>query len=418
MNDPSHAASQTELAQLRTRVTELEQALAMSQENEVRLQFIVEGSNDGAWDWNMVTNKAFLSPRWFEMFGYAPNELPNNADTWFGSLHPDEAAWVAQCLQDYVAGRTDVFEIENRMRHKSGAWVWTLGRGKISMRDTAGQPVRMTGTVRDISASKQVEENLRQSQHLLQSVIDHSPAVIYVRDRAFRYLLVNRNHALLLQRDPSQVIGKCDEELFAPEVIQLFRQTDNEVLNEGKTITTEEVVMQDDMRHTFVSVKFPLYDDHGLLYAIGGISTDVTESRRAVEERAALQEQIIDVQSAALRKLSTPLIPIADGVVIMPLIGSIDESRAQLVLEHLLHGVASNHARSVILDITGVEVVDTHVASALMQAAKAVRLLGAQVIVTGIRPEIAQTIIGMGQDLHGLITRSTLQAGIAYALKR
>ncbi len=96
MNDPSHSASQTELAQLRTRVTELEQALVMSQENEARLQFIVEGSNDGAWDWNMVTNEAFLSPRWFEMFGYAPNELPNNADTWFNSLHPDEAAWSVQ----------------------------------------------------------------------------------------------------------------------------------------------------------------------------------------------------------------------------------------------------------------------------------------------------------------------------------
>ena len=101
-----------------------------------------------------------------------------------------------------------------------------------------------------------------------------------------------------------------------------------------------------------------------------------------------------------------------------PLIGSIDSRRAQQVLDTLLHGITERHARIAILDITGVPLVDTQVANALVAAAQAVRLLGAQVILTGIRPEVAQTLVGLGIDLAGLVTRATLQDGIAYAMQQ
>jgi rsbT co-antagonist protein RsbR len=99
----------------------------------------------------------------------------------------------------------------------------------------------------------------------------------------------------------------------------------------------------------------------------------------------------------------------------MPLIGSVDSRRAQQVIETLLEGIAGSSARVAILDITGVPVVDTQVANALIRAAQAVKLLGAQVVLTGIRPEVAQTPVGLGTDLSGVVTRSSLQSGIAYA---
>jgi PAS domain S-box-containing protein len=142
---------------------------------------------------------------------------------------------------------------------------------------------------------------------------------------------------------------------------------------------------------------------------------DLTERKHAAEERARLQEQIIQAQAATLAELSTPLIPISDEVVVMPLIGALDDRRMQQVLEALLHGVEQRKARTAILDITGVPVIDTHVANGLILAAQAVRLLGARVILTGIRPEVAQTLIGLGVNLDNLITHSTLQSGIAYA---
>jgi anti-anti-sigma factor len=101
----------------------------------------------------------------------------------------------------------------------------------------------------------------------------------------------------------------------------------------------------------------------------------------------------------------------------MPLIGTIDTGRAQQVMEALLEGVAHHQATLAILDITGVSVVDTQVAQALIGAAQAVRLLGAQVMLTGIQPQIAQTLVHLGVDLSGIETRGSLQSGIAEALR-
>ena len=127
---------------------------------------------------------------------------------------------------------------------------------------------------------------------------------------------------------------------------------------------------------------------------------------------------MIRVQEAILAELSTPLLAVADELVVMPLVGTIASRRAGQVIERLLTGVIVTNARAVILDITGIPLVDTQVANAFIQAAQAVRLLGAQVIMTGLRPEVAQTLIGLGVDLRGIITRNTLQSGIAEVLGR
>ncbi|NOK61354.1 MAG: RsbR, positive regulator of sigma-B [Chloroflexi bacterium AL-W] len=137
----------------------------------------------------------------------------------------------------------------------------------------------------------------------------------------------------------------------------------------------------------------------------------------AEEERVRLQEEIIRVQAATLEQLSTPLIPINDNVVVMPLIGTMDSRRTQQVLETLLQGLSDSQANIAILDITGVGVVDTQVAQGLIHAAQAAQLLGAQVMLTGIRPEIAQTLVGLGVDLRTIVTHSTLQNGIAAVMK-
>jgi anti-anti-sigma factor len=142
---------------------------------------------------------------------------------------------------------------------------------------------------------------------------------------------------------------------------------------------------------------------------------DVTDRLAAERENRRLQEEIIRIQELTLHELATPMIPISDTIMIMPLIGTIDSRRAQQVLDSLLHGIARTRVTTVILDITGVPLVDTQVANALLQAAQSVKLLGAQVVLTGIRPEVAQTLVGLGVSLQGIITLRTLQLGIAYA---
>lgn len=124
------------------------------------------------------------------------------------------------------------------------------------------------------------------------------------------------------------------------------------------------------------------------------------------------------MQEAALEEMSTPLIPITDRMVVMPLIGTMDARRSQRVLEAVLQGAQASRARVVILDVTGMKQFDADAATALINAAGALRLLGAEAVLTGVYPEMAQALVAVGADLGRLVIRSTLQSGIAYGMAR
>lgn len=128
-------------------------------------------------------------------------------------------------------------------------------------------------------------------------------------------------------------------------------------------------------------------------------------------------ERTVSIQKSALQELSASLIPVFDKISVMPLVGTIDTERAKLIMENLLDGVVKHRAEVVLLDITGVPIVDTMVAHHIIQAADAVRLVGAKCMLVGIRPEIAQTIVSLGINLKDFTTTSTLRRGMKEALK-
>jgi rsbT co-antagonist protein RsbR len=148
------------------------------------------------------------------------------------------------------------------------------------------------------------------------------------------------------------------------------------------------------------------------------IFRDLTEEDRAAEEERRLREQVIAAQQDALRELSTPLMPLGEGALAMPLVGAIDAARSQRVLEDLLRGINERGARHVIVDITGVRGMDAEVAQGILRAAQAARLLGAEVILTGIQPRVAMTLVDLGADMRGVVTKGTLRAGVAHVLAR
>ncbi|WP_437683607.1 PAS domain S-box protein [Sorangium sp. So ce131] len=162
----------------------------------------------------------------------------------------------------------------------------------------------------------------------------------------------------------------------------------------------------------------PILDTAGKTVLVIAEGYDVTELRRAEAERASLQERMIDAQEATIRELSTPLIPLDEGILVMPLVGRLDRVRIGQLLERLLQGVVAQRAATVILDVTGVPVVDAEIADALIRAAQAVKLLGAEVILTGVGPEVAQTMVSIGTDFREIITLSSLQSGLHHALGR
>ncbi|WP_070121640.1 RsbT co-antagonist protein RsbRA [Bacillus marinisedimentorum] len=135
-----------------------------------------------------------------------------------------------------------------------------------------------------------------------------------------------------------------------------------------------------------------------------------------VESYSGSWENIVSLQKIALQELSAPLIPVFENITVMPLVGTIDTERAKFIMENLLDGVIKHRAEVVLIDITGVPVVDTMVAHHIIQAAEAVRLIGAQCILVGIRPEIAQTIVNLGINLNEFPTKSSMRKGMETAL--
>jgi len=130
------------------------------------------------------------------------------------------------------------------------------------------------------------------------------------------------------------------------------------------------------------------------------------------------REEVIARQQEDLLELSTPVVKLWDGVVALPMIGTLDSARTQVVMESLLQRIVETGSEIAIIDITGVPTVDTLVAQHLLKTVTAIRLMGADCIISGIRPQIAQTIVHLGIDLEGITTKATLADALALAFKR
>ncbi|MDC0744550.1 PAS domain-containing protein [Polyangium mundeleinium] len=284
--------------------------------------------------------------------------------------------------------------------------------------DGEGRAVAIVASGYDVTAHREDQDRLERSRAEVQAILDNAPIVVFVKDLEGRFTFVNRQFDDLFGFSRGWTLGKRDADFLPPEAAQQNRDNDREALAAGRPLNSEEIIPGKDGIHVYMASKFPLFDEDGAPYAVCGIALDITSRKRAEEEREQLAQRIIEAQHTALRALSTPLLPIASGVVLMPLVGAIDAARAGLVLETLLDGVGAHRAEVAILDITGLREVDAEVATGLVQAAQAAALLGAEVVLTGVRPAAARTIIELGVDMRGIKTLSSLQQGVTHAITR
>lgn len=284
----------------------------------------------------------------------------------------------------------------------------------VVLRDDQGAPESIACEAREVTA----EVALQRRQALMQALADHLPLGIFAKGPDGRHLYANTAFAASLGRTPEQIVGVDDFALFEPGIAADLRRNDLEIAAGGEVMSREDSGVGPHVGRMYWTLKFPLLGDNGEVVAICGIIQDITDRKQAEQAREELQAAVIASQQTLLAELSSPLIPLADGVLAMPLIGTIDAARAEHIVEALLTGVTERRARTVILDITGVRTIDTRVAEALVRAAGAVRLLGAEAILTGIGPEVAFTLVGLGVDLGGVKTLASLRAGIEHALRR
>jgi anti-anti-sigma regulatory factor len=184
------------------------------------------------------------------------------------------------------------------------------------------------------------------------------------------------------------------------------------VMETGKMYETEDVYYEDErITGSFATRVFRMPGER-----LGVAFENTTARKQAETERVQLQQEIIEAQQRAIQELSTPVIPVMDRILVMPLVGSIDTLRAKDIMRTLLAGIREHRARVVLLDVTGVPIMDSGVVSHLNKTIQAARLKGARAIVTGLSDAVAEAIVDLGIDWSGVMTLSDLQTGLLVAL--
>ncbi len=356
-------------------------------------------------------NKAFR-----QYYAMSMDELHNLIDAPF-----NEPDYTLQYIKDdqHVFSTGETLHIEEPVtRHDGQINIFSTIKVPVT---GDGATIGTVGVSRNINDQKSMTAALESSEERLRRITANVPGMVYqfllAPDGTISFPYVSEGCREIYGVEPEAIyqdssllfkrVHPDDQSRFNASIAESARtlgpwQWEGRVL-----IGTQEKWLEGKSRPSRLADGSTLWD---------GVLLDGSVGRRAELERVRLQEELIHVQATALVELSTPLIRLNKTTLMMPLIGSIDTQRASHVITSLLEGVSSQQAQVAILDLTGVPVVDTQVAAALIRAAQAARLLGAEVILTGIRPEIAQTLVALGVDLNQVVTRSNLQMGIEYAL--
>lgn len=260
---------------------------------------------------------------------------------------------------------------------------------------------------------------LEQQLKLMHTVMNHLPDLVYAKDTESNFIFGNKALAKLMgTATPEELIGKNDFAFFSEELASKYYNDERRLIESGEAMLNIEERTEDAEGNEgwLLTSKVPVRNEKGEIIGFVGIGRDITQRKRA-DELARQQREIIEAQQQALREVSTPIIPIMDQIIVIPLIGEVDTSRARDITRALLAGITRYRAKVVILDITGVPIVDTGVADHLNKTIQAARLKGARTVVTGISDAIAETVVDLGIDWSGVETLRDLQSGLVFALE-
>jgi PAS domain S-box-containing protein len=285
------------------------------------------------------------------------------------------------------------------IRHKDGRLTDVLYNASV-YRDAAGKVIGVFAAARDVTAQKQASRYAR-------SLIEASLDPLVTISAKGKITDVNEGSV--------KVTGMSREKLIGTDFSDYFTEPDKaregyqQVFAKGFVTDYPLTIRHKDGRLTDVLYNASVYKDaSGNVLGVFAAARDVTEQKQA--------EKRVQQQTKDIMELSTPVMQVWQGVVVAPLIGSLDSNRTQQFMERLLERIVETNSPLALVDITGVPTIDTQTAQHLIETISAVRLLGAQVVLTGVRPAIAQTLVHLGIDLSGITTRSSLSADLLVAM--
>jgi rsbT co-antagonist protein RsbR len=214
-----------------------------------------------------------------------------------------------------------------------------------------------------------------------------------------------------------EVVGLKEGEFIGKNVFEIYaNHVGQEPVRRALTKGERSHFMDETHGTCWETWLVPVRNDQGEMRGVVGITVNVTVARRAQTELLARLD-LIERQKEAIQALSIPIIQVWDSVLTVPLVGMVDSMRAAGLMEQLLNEVVRTRARYAILDLTGVEAMDTSTASHMLRLISSLRLLGAQGILTGIRPSIAHTMVGLGIEMGGVRTLANLRDGLRFCME-
>lgn len=273
-----------------TDVTERRLAEQQLREAEERWQFALEGAGDGVFDWDIAAGHAYRSPRLQQILGFEPGELSSELSAFDALVHPDDLPDMVRARQSHLRGELPYFAAEYRVRHKDGREIWIASRGKVMRRDATGTPLRLIGTVSDITARKQAEferlQLLAEKQMLadrLQLVLDSAPIGCMILDREFRAEYVNSAVERLFGRDRTELLGRDPvEEAATDDCVARIRSRKVLMLGgERQPAVVYHVRRPDGEIRAAESLPVPLRGADGTVVGVLSMLIDVTERQRA-----------------------------------------------------------------------------------------------------------------------------------------
>jgi PAS domain S-box-containing protein len=270
----------------------------LTQANE-RFGWVMRAINDGVWDWDLVHDVLYYSPRWKEMHGFSQVDVVEHIDEWVGRIHPDDRKSVLGRLQDYLHGRLPEFREEYRIRRKDGIWMWVLDRG-VAIFNEQGRAVRIIGAEKDITWRKEVEQTIRRREQEFHALADNVPALFSYIDSKRRYRFVNRRHEELFQGHSEEILGSTVQNLLGPEgYVEVEPHLD--AAFGGQEQSFEYRLRLPEAGERWFSARYmPDRDEQGRVVGIFALLTDVTTLKRSEGE---LQEKKRQLRTLSARLL-------------------------------------------------------------------------------------------------------------------
>jgi two-component system, sensor histidine kinase and response regulator len=265
-------------------ITERKIAEAAQQLSEERLQFALEASDLGMWDWNLATGKVYRDWRWLKMLGYSAVEVNDTLDAFLQLVHPEDLQLVNTALEQYLLGITQVYKVEFRMRSKSGDWKWIESCGKIFDYNELAEPLRLTGTYKDITEQKTLERELAIHQARSDAFFNNAPVGQCIVNEQMCFVQVNELLAQMNGLSAVEHNGKSIYEIF-PQIASIIEPIYQRVLATGESVLYQEISAysrddQKSLRH-FLTSYFPIQGSDGRLSNVGTVIVEITDLKRA-----------------------------------------------------------------------------------------------------------------------------------------